>query len=69
MEELGIRLETNPRFNAEESYKRLQFNNSVNISKVTPDIKIEVEVDYSYNRQRFIDEDEDTTYIRSSEEA
>ena len=59
-------LETNPRFNAEESYKRLQFNNSVNISKVTPDIKIEVEVDYSYNRQRFIDEDEDTTYIRSS---
>ena len=59
-------LETSPRFNAEESYKRLQFNNSVNISKVTPDIKIEVEVDYSYNRQRFIDDDADTTYIRSS---
>jgi hypothetical protein len=58
-------LETNPRFNAEESYKRLQFNNSVNISKVTPDIKVEVEIDYSYNRQRFIDEEEDTTYIRS----
>ena len=59
-------LETSPRFNAEESYKRLQFNNSVNISKVTPEIKIEFEADYSYNRQRFIDEDEDTTYIRSS---
>ncbi|MRR19961.1 hypothetical protein EG827_07180 [bacterium] len=59
-------LETSPRFNAEESYKRLQFNNSVNISKVTPDIKIEVEVDYSYNRQRFIDDDADTTYIRSA---
>ena len=61
-----FQLETNPRFNAEESYKRLQFNNTVNISKVTPEIKIEVEVDYSYNRQRFIDEEEDTTYIRSS---
>lgn len=59
-------LETSPRFNAEESYKRLQFNNSFNISKVTPDIKVEVEIDYSYNRQRFIDGDEDTTYIRSS---
>lgn len=59
-------LETSPRFNAEESYKRLQFNNSINIAKVTPDIKIEVEVDYSYIRQRFIDGDEDTTYIRSS---
>jgi len=59
-------LETNPRFSAEESYKRLQFYNSVNISKVTPDIKVEVEIDYSYNRQRFIDEEEDTTYIRSS---
>jgi len=59
-------LQTNPRFNAEESYKRLQFNNSVNISKVTPEIKIEFEVDYNYNRQRFIDGDNDTTYIRSS---
>lgn len=60
-------LETSPRFNAEESYRRLQFNNSVSISRVTQDIKIEVDLDYNYNRQRFIDGDYDTTYIRSSQ--
>jgi hypothetical protein len=59
-------LQTNPRFNAEESYKRFQLNNSLNISKVTPEIKIEIEVDYNYNRQRYIEEDEEEIYIRSS---
>ncbi|MCJ7819708.1 MAG: hypothetical protein MUP53_00775, partial [Bacteroidales bacterium] len=59
-------LQTSPRFNAEESYQRIQFNNSINISKVTPDIKLEIEADQSYNRQRFIEGEEDTTYVRSS---
>jgi len=59
-------LQTSPRFNAEESYQRIMLNNSINISKVTPDIKLEIEADQSYNRQRFIEGDDDTTYIRSS---
>jgi hypothetical protein len=59
-------LRTSPRFNAEESYQRIQFNNSINISKVTPDIKLEIEADQSYNRQRFIEGEDDTTYVRSS---
>jgi hypothetical protein len=59
-------LETNPEFTAEESYKRVLFNNALKISKVTPDIKIEVDVDYSYSRQRYIDEEQDTAYIRSA---
>ncbi|HUW93805.1 MAG TPA: hypothetical protein VMV74_11625 [Bacteroidales bacterium] len=59
-------LQTSPRFNSEESYQRIQLNNSINISKVTPDIKLEIEADQSYNKQRFIEGDEDTTYIRSS---
>lgn len=59
-------LQTSPRFNSEESYKRIQLNNSINISKVTPDLKLEIEADQSYNKQRFIEGDEDTTYIRSS---
>lgn len=59
-------LQTSPRFNAEESYQRFQLNNSINISKVTPVIKLEIEADQSYNRQRFIEDEEDTTYIRSS---
>ncbi|MBE0668632.1 MAG: hypothetical protein IH593_13310 [Bacteroidales bacterium] len=59
-------LQTSPRFNSEESYQRIQLNNSINISKVTPDIKLEIEVDQSYNRQRFIEGEEDTTYVRSS---
>jgi hypothetical protein len=59
-------LQTSPRFNAEESYQRIQLNNSINISKVTPEIKLEIEIDQSYNRQRFIEGEDDTTYVRSS---
>ena len=59
-------LQTSPRLNFEESYRRLEYRNSINISKVTPDIKLEVSVDQRYNRQRFIGDDDDTTYIRSS---
>ena len=59
-------IETSPRFTMEESYRRLDFSNSVNISRITPELKFEVEVDQNFNRQRFIEDDADTTYIRSS---
>ena len=59
--------QTSPRYNAEQSYRRLFVRNSVEISKVTPDIKLEIDISQDLNRQRFIKEDEDITYIRSSE--
>lgn len=60
-------ISTSPEYNAEESYKRLNIRNSIRISKVTPDIKFEIDFDQSYTRQRFIEEDMDTTYLRSFE--
>lgn len=58
-------LQTSPRFTAEESYNRLFFSNSVNISKVTPDIKLEIEFDMNNNKQKFIDEGVETVYLRT----
>jgi len=58
-------LETSPRFNAEESYNRLFLRNSVNISKVTPDIKLEIEFDMSNNKQKFIEDGVETEYLRT----
>ncbi len=58
-------LQTSPRFNAEESYNRLFFSNSVNISKITPDIKLEVEFDMNNNRQKFIKDGNETVYLRT----
>lgn len=59
-----FRLSTEPQFRSEESDKQLQIRNGINVTKVTPDIKIELEVDQSYSRRRVIeDEESDTTYI------
>jgi len=62
-------LQTSPRFNAEESYNRLFFSNSVNISKITPDIKLEIELDMSNNRQKFIEDGDETVYLRTERSA
>jgi len=59
-------LQTSPRFSIEETYRRIDLSNSIEISRITPDLKIEIEIDYDFNRQRFIEDDFDTTYIRSS---
>ena len=60
-------ISTNPEYTAEESYKRLNIRNSLRVTKITPDIKLEIDFDQSYTRQRFIEEDLDTTYLRSFE--
>jgi len=60
-------LETSPRYNAEESNNRLFFSNSINITKITPDLKFELEIDQNINTQRFYDDDGvETKYIRNS---
>lgn len=57
-------LGTEPQFQAEESDRQLQLRNSINITKVTPDIKLELELDQSYSRRRVIEDDDfDTTYV------
>jgi hypothetical protein len=63
-------LSTEPQYESEEANKRLELRNSINISKVTPDIKLEVEMDQFYNREKFIenvntDSASTNTYITS----
>jgi hypothetical protein len=61
-------LQTSPRFNAEESYNRLFFSNSIGISKITPDIKFQLELDVDNNKQRFIEDGVETEYVRNQKE-
>jgi len=57
-------LSTEPQFQAEESDKQFELRNSIEITKVTPDIKIELEMDQNYSQRRVIDDEGgDTTYV------
>ena len=49
-------ISTEPQFESEETNKELFLRNSINISKVTPDIKLEIEMDHFYNREKFIED-------------
>jgi len=60
-------ISTSPEYSAEERYKRLSLRNSLRATKITPDIKLEIDFNQNYTKQRFIEEDLDTTYLRSSE--
>jgi hypothetical protein len=57
-------LGTEPEFQLEESDRQFRLRNEFEVTKVTPDIKIEIELDQRYNRRRVIEDDGfDTTYI------
>jgi hypothetical protein len=57
-------ISTEPRFQSEESDKQFDLRNSLNITKVTSDIKIELEMDQNYSQRRVLDDEGgDTTYI------
>lgn len=57
-------ISTEPQFQLEESDKQFELRNSFNITKVTPDIKVELELDQNYNHRRVIDDEgNDTTYV------
>lgn len=60
-------LQTSPSFNLDETYESLNLRNSVTISKVTPDIKLELDFNHFFNRQKFIMGDAEKTYTRKSE--
>ncbi|HBZ20010.1 MAG TPA: hypothetical protein DEO60_02690 [Bacteroidales bacterium] len=48
-------LSTEPQYESEEANKQLELRNSINISKITPDIKLEFEMDHFFNREKFIE--------------
>jgi hypothetical protein len=48
-------LSTEPQFQSEEANKRLELRNSINIRKITPDIKLEIQMDHFFNREKFIE--------------
>jgi len=52
-------LETRPRFESEESRKEFSFDNSIVVNKITPEWKIEFELDHEIERTKYIYEDED----------
>jgi hypothetical protein len=57
-----FQLETSPRFNSEATYSRVSFYNSLQISKVTPDLKLEIEIDQFSNTQTYIEDEVVTEY-------
>ncbi len=48
-------LSTEPQYESEEANKQLELRNSINISKITPDIKLEIEMDHFFDREKFIE--------------
>lgn len=61
-------LSVSPRFDAEESYSRVFLSNSVNIARITPGLKLEMEIEQSTNKQKYTDDEGGTTtYIRDEE--
>ncbi len=59
-------METRPNFESEESYKEFSFDNSIVANKITPDWKIEFELNHELNRTKYIYDDE--TFVRDRTE-
>ena len=48
-------LSTEPQYESEEEKKALDLRNSINIYKITPAIKLAIEIDHFFNREKFIE--------------
>ena len=59
-------ISTEPRFESEEAQKELDLRNSLNISKITPEIKLEIEIDHFYQREKFIEHANTDSVISST---
>ncbi len=59
-------LDINPEYEAEESYKSLDLENSINALKITPDWKLEFDLEYNMRRSKYISEDTTITALRES---
>jgi len=61
-------IQTSPRFNAEASNSRILFRNSLNITRITPDLKFELELEGDNSKQKFVyDDGEEIIYRRKDE--
>ena len=59
-------LQTRPRYSAEERVKSLSMSNSIEVSKITPDIKVEVDVRHSTSTSKYTFDDETFEATRNS---
>ncbi|NMC39686.1 MAG: hypothetical protein GYA43_00710 [Bacteroidales bacterium] len=62
-------IQTSPRFNAEASNSRIFFRNSLNITRVTPDLKFELELEGDNSKQKFVYDDGDEIIYRRKDES
>jgi len=60
-------LYTNPYFSTEETYKRFSLFNSFEITKITPDLKLEIDYNQYNLNQKYIEDGVTTNYRSSSE--
>jgi len=59
-------LDINPEYEGEESYKSLDLENSINALKITPDWKLEFDLEYDMRRTKYISEDTTIVALRES---
>jgi hypothetical protein len=59
-------IETRPSIELEESKREVSLRNSLAITKITEDWKVELKYDQNYNREKIIDDDT-STYIKRSQ--
>ncbi len=52
-----FKIQTNPKFRAEKSYSNLTFSNSLDITKITPALKFEINADQSNNKSVYKNDD------------
>jgi len=59
-------LDINPEYEGEESYKSLDLENSINAIKITPDWKLDFDLEYDMRRTKYISEDTTIVALRES---
>ena len=59
-------LQTRPRYSAEDRVKSLSMSNSIEVSKITPDIKVEIDVRHSTSTSKYTFDDETFEATRNS---
>ncbi|UCG28766.1 MAG: hypothetical protein JSV24_05250 [Bacteroidales bacterium] len=59
-------LDINPEYEGEESYKSLDLENSINALKITPDWKLEFDLEYDMRRTKYISDDTTIVALRES---
>ena len=59
-------LDINPEYEGEESYKSFDLENSINVMKITPDWKVEFDLEYDMRRTKYISEDTTIVALRES---